>query len=68
MPRTRVNPDPPELPATPGDDRDFIRRLEEDGMTVWPSTAGPATPLPEPLRLNTSLSEAIIEERDEYYA
>jgi hypothetical protein len=56
----------PALTDVPPDLRGLIERLAAKGIKAWPSTAKPGDPLPEPFRLNTSLSDAIIEERDEY--
>lgn len=47
--------------------REFAERLTAAGMSFRLANVGPGDPLPEPIRANTSLSDAIIEERDEYY-
>jgi hypothetical protein len=67
MPETREITESPDLRDVPDDLREFVERLAAAGITVRLATVGPDTPLWEPLRLRTSLSEAIIEERDEYY-
>jgi hypothetical protein len=56
----------PDLSDLPPDVQEFIRGLAEDGIEVTPGRPDPNRPRPEPLRLNTSLSAAVIEERDEY--
>jgi hypothetical protein len=55
----------PDLSNVPDELRELVEGLAADGITVRLATVGPDTPLWEPLRLRTSLSEAIIEERYE---
>lgn len=45
------------------DEQELIKRLREDGVEVTPATAGVDHPLPQPLDLGFSLSEAVIELR-----
>ncbi|HEX8672136.1 MAG TPA: hypothetical protein VF710_09615 [Longimicrobium sp.] len=66
MLKKRMHVEVPDLTDVSPDLRGLIERLAEKGITAWPSKVKPGDPLPEPLRLNTSLSDAIIEERDEY--
>lgn len=58
--------DLPDLSDLPPDVQGFIKRLAQKGIKVTPGRPDPNRVLPEPLRLNTSLSAAVIEERDEY--
>ncbi len=58
--------DLPDLSDLPPDVQEFVRGLAEEGISVILPTLKPGEPLPEPIWLNTSLSDAIIEERDEY--
>lgn len=55
----------PDLSNVSDELRELVEGLAADGITVRLATVGPDTPLWEPLRLRTSLSEAIIEERYE---
>jgi hypothetical protein len=66
MLKKRLQVEVPDLTDVPPDLRGLIERLAAKGITAWPSTVKPGDPLPEPFKLNTSLSDAIIEERDEY--
>ncbi|HLL83958.1 MAG TPA: hypothetical protein VK420_14940 [Longimicrobium sp.] len=56
----------PDLSDLPPDAQEFIRGLAQDGIEVTPGRPNPNRILPEPLRANTSLSAAVIEEREEY--
>jgi hypothetical protein len=56
----------PDLSDLPPDVQQFVRRLAQKGIEVTPGRPETNRILPEPLRLNTSLSAAVIEERDEY--
>jgi hypothetical protein len=56
----------PDLSDLPPDVQELIRRLAKKGIEVTPGRPDSNRVLPEPLRLNTSLSAAVIEERDEY--
>lgn len=58
--------DLPDLTDLPPEVQEFITRLAQRGIEVTPGRPDPNRILPEPLRLNTSLSAAVIEERDEY--
>lgn len=58
--------DLPDLSDLPPDLQEFIRGMAEEGLEVTPGRPDPNRILPEPLRANTSLSAAVIEERDEY--
>jgi hypothetical protein len=40
--------------------------MAEEGIEVTPGRPDPNRTLPEPLRADTSLSAAVLEERDEY--
>lgn len=67
MSEANATPYTPEDPRhLPDDLRAFVEGLAEDGITVWlPISGDPDWELPEPIRANTSLSDAIIEERGE---
>ena len=65
MSETRETTELPDLSNAPDELREFVERLAAAGITVRLPTVRPDTPLPEPLWLRTSLSEAIIEERYE---
>jgi hypothetical protein len=56
----------PEMSDLPREVQEFITRLAQKGIKVTPGRPDPNRILPEPLRANTSLSAAVIEERDEY--
>lgn len=56
----------PEMSDLPGEVQEFVKRLARKGIKVTPGRPDPNRILPEPLRANTSLSAAVIEERDEY--
>jgi len=56
----------PDMSDLPPDVQELIRRLAQNGIEVTPGRPVPNRILPEPLRANTSLSAAVIEERDEY--
>ncbi|HEX8208767.1 MAG TPA: hypothetical protein VF584_01175 [Longimicrobium sp.] len=56
----------PDLSDLPPDVQEFIRGLAQEGIEVTPGRPVPNRILPEPLRANTSLSAAVIEEREEY--
>jgi hypothetical protein len=53
-----------DLQGAPEDLRGLLEGLAAEGITASLPTAGPHDPLPEPLAVHTSLSTAIIEERD----
>jgi hypothetical protein len=65
MPKTQPITDLPDLSHLPEDLREFIRGMAEDGIRVTPANRPPGYRFPEPIRANTSLSDAIIEERNE---
>lgn len=50
---------------TPADLRDFLEALASEGISATLPTAGPNDPLPDPLAVRTSLSAAVLAERDE---
>ncbi len=54
-----------DLQGAPEDLRDLLEGLAADGITVALPTAGPDDALRDPLVVRTSLSAAIIEEREE---
>ncbi|MBW3570219.1 MAG: hypothetical protein KY467_03860 [Gemmatimonadetes bacterium] len=54
-----------DLRGAPVDLRDLLEGLAADGITATLPTVGPDDPLPDPLVVRTSLSAAIIEERNE---
>jgi hypothetical protein len=56
----------PEMGDLPPDVQEFIERLAKKGFKVRPGRPDPNRILPEPLWANTSLSAAVIEEREEY--
>lgn len=60
-----VSYNPDDLRHLPDDLRKFIERLAANGIRATPPYIGADNPLPEPLRLRTSLSDAILEERYE---
>ena len=66
MPENQTIPAPPEPQNVPDDLREFVKRMAADGIAATPSNLPPGYQFPEPIRANTSLSDAIIEERDEY--
>jgi hypothetical protein len=66
MPKNGLDNEVPDLTDVSPELRGLIERLAAKGIKARPSTVKPGDPLLEPLRLNTSLSAAIIEERDEY--
>ena len=53
------------LQSAPEDLRDLLEGLAADGIAATLPTAGPNDPLHEPLVVRTSLSAAIMEEREE---
>jgi hypothetical protein len=65
MHQQRATTEAPDLNDVCDELREFVEGLAADGITVRLATVRPDTPLWEPLRLRTSLSEAIIEERYE---
>jgi hypothetical protein len=67
MSNTRKKRRPRDFSHLPADLREFAERLTAAGISFRLANVGPDDPLPEPIRANTSLSDAIIEERDEYY-
>ncbi|HEX8454813.1 MAG TPA: hypothetical protein VF647_22235 [Longimicrobium sp.] len=66
MLKNETTPALPDLSNLPPDVQAFITSLAEDGITVWPMRPAPNRPLPEPLHSNTSLTAAVLEEREEY--
>jgi hypothetical protein len=54
-----------DLQSAPEDLRDLLDGLAADGISATLPTAGPNDPLHDPLVVRTSLSAAIIEEREE---
>jgi hypothetical protein len=54
-----------DLQSAPEDLHDLLEGLAADGISATLPTAGPNDPLHEPLIVRTSLSAAIIEEREE---
>lgn len=54
-----------DLQGAPEDLRDLLEGLAAAGISATLPTAGPGDPLHEPLIVRTSLSAAIIEEREE---
>lgn len=54
-----------DLQSAPEDLRELLEGLAADGISATLPTAGPNDPLHEPLLVRTSLSAAIIEEREE---
>ncbi len=58
--------DLPDLSDLPPHVQEFVRGLAEHGITVWPMKPRLSRARPEPLRANTSLTAAVLEERDEY--
>lgn len=55
-----------DLQSAPEDLRDLLEGLADDGISATLPTAGPDDPLHEPLVVRTSLSAAVIEEREEW--
>lgn len=62
MPKTQPITDLADLSD---EHREFIERVRAAGMTITPARRRPGWTPPEPVRANTSLSDAIIEEREE---
>jgi hypothetical protein len=56
----------PDLSDLAPDLQEFIRGMAKEGIEVTPGRPDPNRILPEPLRANTSLSAAVVEEREEY--
>jgi hypothetical protein len=54
-----------DLQSAPEDLRDLLEGLAADGISATLPTAGPDHPLHDPLVVRTSLSAAVIEEREE---
>ena len=54
-----------DLQSAPQDLRDLLEGLAAEGISATLPTAGPDDPLHDPLVVRTSLSAAIIEEREE---
>lgn len=54
-----------DLQSAPEDLRELLEALAAEGISATLPTAGPNDPLHEPLVVRTSLSAAIIEEREE---
>jgi hypothetical protein len=54
-----------DLQSAPEDLRELLEALAAEGISATLPTAGPDDPLHEPLVVRTSLSAAIIEEREE---
>ena len=52
------------LVTSPADLRDFLEALASQGVSATLPTAGPNDPLPDPLAVRTSLSAAVLEERE----
>jgi hypothetical protein len=67
MSKTRKNRRKRDYSHLPADLRELAEGLTADGITFTLPNVGPNDPVPEPIHANTSLSAAIIEERDEYY-
>jgi hypothetical protein len=65
MPKAQPNTHLPSLSDLSDEHREFIERVAAAGMTITPARRRPGWTPPEPIRANTSLSDAIIEERDE---
>lgn len=54
-----------DIQSAPEDLRDLLDALAAEGISATLPTAGPDDPLHEPLVVRTSLSAAILEEREE---
>jgi hypothetical protein len=54
-----------DLHGAPADLRDLLEGLAADGISATLPNAGPNDPLRDPLVVRTSLSAAIIDEREE---
>lgn len=54
-----------DLQSAPEDLRDLLEALAAEGISATLPTAGPNDPLHDPLVIRTSLSSAILEEREE---
>jgi hypothetical protein len=54
-----------DLQGAPEDLRELLEGLAAEGISATLPNVGPHDPLPEPLAVRTSLSAAIIEERNE---
>jgi hypothetical protein len=67
MAKTRKTRRVRDFSHLPAELREFAEGMAAAGMSFTLANVGPDDPLPEPIRANTSLSDAIIEERDEYY-
>lgn len=65
MPQIQAVRSDPELNDVPEDLRDFLSALAGEGITATLPNAGPETPLLDPLRVQTTLSDAVIEARNE---
>jgi len=58
--------DLPDLSDLPPDLQEFIKGLAQEGIEVTLGRPDPNRIMPEPLRANTSLTAAVLEEREEY--
>lgn len=56
----------PDLSDLPPDLQEFIKGLAQEGIEVTLGRPDPNRIMPEPLRANTSLTAAVLEEREEY--
>lgn len=65
MPQVHTTHTPPGVVDAPADLRDFLEALASEGISATLPTAGPNDPLPDPLAVRTSLSAAVLEEREE---
>ncbi len=65
MPQVHTVNTPLGLADAPADLRDFLEALASEGISATLPTAGPDNPLPDPLAVRTSLTAAVLEEREE---
>ena len=56
----------PDLSDLPPDLQEFVKGLAREGIEVTLGRPDPNRIMPEPLRANTSLTAAVLEEREEY--
>ncbi|HEX8391661.1 MAG TPA: hypothetical protein VF665_04810 [Longimicrobium sp.] len=64
MPQPQTARYSPDLDDAPDDLRDFLTALAAEGIAATQPNAGPGDPILDPLRLQTTLSDAVIEERE----